>query len=339
MAASIEGGGGAAAPARPEHLDASLTRLESARDDLARRWLVRVIEGSSLDEVAELPIDRLARELPGLVSALVQAAAGEPQEGAEAVTEKGAVELLTRLRGRERPDPVELTRDVATLQSVIADAQASSLSDPAARAVLGTVDRLSQTMLAVLGAAVSELQERRSRELEGVSGRDALTGLPNASQLRDQLAQLVAIHQRYGHPFALLALDLEGLRRINDAHGRDVGDRTLANAATVVRGAVRAADTVGRLGDDELGVLAPHQTASGGRVIGERLAEAVGRLEHTKGVSVGIAIGVVGCPEHAVDEERLLELADEAVYRSKASGETVTVADSLLARAVGERDD
>ncbi|MGI8806181.1 MAG: diguanylate cyclase domain-containing protein [Thermoleophilaceae bacterium] len=317
-------------------MDASLTRLESARDDLARRWLVRVIERSSLDEVAELPVDRIARELPGLVSELVRAAAEGPQEGAETASEERLVELLTDLRGRDRRDPVELTRDVAALQSVIAEALASSLSDHSARSVLGAVDRLSGTMLAVLGVAVSELGERRARQLEGLSGMDAVTGLPNARQLRRQLAQFVAIQQRYGHPFALLALDIEGLRRINDAHGREAGDRALADVAAVVRGAVRAADSVARLDDDELCVLAPHQTALGGRAIGERLADAVGRLERPEGVPVGIAIGVAGCPEHAVEEDRLLELADEAMYRAKASGEPVAVAAPPLARAAGE---
>ncbi|MGI8584778.1 MAG: GGDEF domain-containing protein, partial [Thermoleophilaceae bacterium] len=214
-------------------MDASLTRLESARDDLARRWLMRVIERSSLDEVAALPIERIARELPGLVSELVRAAAGGPQDGAEPASVGRIVGLLTNLRGRDRPDPVELTRDVAALQSVMAEALASSLSDHEARGVLGAVDRLSSELLAVLGVAVSELQERRSRELEGLSDTDALTGLPNGRQLRRQLAQLVAIEQRYGHPFALLALDLQGLRRINDAHGSEAGDRMLADAAAV----------------------------------------------------------------------------------------------------------
>ncbi len=335
---STEGGGGAAAPSRSQHLDASLTRLESARDDLARRWLMRVIERSSLDEVAALPIERIARELPGLVPELVRAAAGGPQDGAEPASVGRIVGLLTNLRGRDRPDPVELTCDVAALQSVMAEALASSLSDHEARGVLGAVDRLSSELLAVLGVAVSELQERRSRELEGLSDTDALTGLPNGRQLRRQLAQLVAIEQRYGHPFALLALDLQGLRRINDAHGSEAGDRMLADAAAVVRGALRAADTVARLDGDELCVLAPHQTASGGRAIGERLADGVGRLEDPKGVRVGIAIGVVGCPEHAVDEERLLELAEEAMYRSKASGEIVVIAAPPLARAAGDGD-
>lgn len=319
-------------------MDASLTRLESARDDLARRWLLRVIERSSLEEIAGLPIERIARELPALVSEVLRVAAGEPQDGPEAAGEGRVAALLADLRGGEQADPVELARDVAALQSVTVDAVGSSLSDPGARAALATVDRLSNALYAILGEAVAELAERRSLELEGRSDTDALTGLPNARQLGRQLAQLVAIEQRYGHPFALLVLDLEGLRRISDARGREAGDRTLAGAAAVVRDAVREADTVARLDGDELCVLVPHQTAAGGRALGERLAQVVGRLEDPKGVRVELAIGVVGCPEHAVQPERLLELADEAMYRSKASGETVAVAAAPLVRAAGEGD-
>jgi diguanylate cyclase (GGDEF)-like protein len=304
---------------------ASLTRLDTARDDLARRWLARVVERSTLDEVAALSTERIARELPTLVSAVVRAAS-EPDEGPRLAGVERAAELLSEIRGPEASDPSALARDAATLESVMAEA----LAGADARGALDALERVAAVLLAALGEAIAAGQADRVEALERRSGLDPGTGALDAASLRRQLSQLVAIQQRYGHPFALLVIDLEGLRRINDAHGRDTGDRALAGVAATVRGAVRAADSVGRLGGDELCVLAPHQVAAGGRTIGERLAEAVGQLDDEP---VGVSIGVVACPEHGVDPERLLELADEAMYRCKAAGTAVEVADAPLARA------
>lgn len=301
-------------------MDASLTRLESARDDLARRWLSRVVERSSLEEVARLSTERIARELPALVSAIVRAAA-EPGGGDAEV----AAGLLAGIRGRGAAAPALLARDAAALQSVMAEALDADAPD-----ALAVLERVSEALMTALGEAIAAGEATREERLAARSGTDSITGILDPASLRRQLAQLVAVQQRYGPPFALLVLDLDGLRRINDAHGREAGDRAITEVASAVRGTVRAADSVGRLGDDELCVLAPHQVAAGGRVIGERLAAAVARLE---GARIGVSIGVASCPEHGTEPDRLLELADEAMYRCKAAGTAVEVADAQLARA------
>lgn len=331
-------------------MDPHLRRLEDSRDDLARRWLLRVIEEASLDEIARLPTDRIARELPALISDVVRSAAAnaageravEPSSDASgAAPDPGrAIARLTSLRAQERPDPAALTRDVVALQSVLTEGLAAGVADPDARAVLAASERVGGALGAMLAAAVEELVEARSRELESLANTDALTGLFNVRYMREHLAHLIGIQQRYGHPFAVLLLDIDGLKRINDAHGHSMGDRALISVADCLRRTIRSIDTAVRLGGDEFCVLAPHQTAPRVRVLGERLAEAVSAIEGPAGVPVGVSVGVVSCPQHALDADRLLELADEAMYRAKASGTRVAVAAALTgAGGEGELDE
>jgi two-component system, cell cycle response regulator len=188
----------------------------------------------------------------------------------------------------------------------------------------------------VLESALSELVEARSRELESLADTDPLTGLFNVRYLRRHLAHLVGMQQRYGHPFALLLVDVDGLKRINVAYGEAVGDRALVSVGAAVRGTIRSIDTAVRLGGDEFCVLAPNQTAPRVRVLGERIADGIERLEPVEGTPVSVSVGVVSCPQHAVDAERLLELADEAMYRAKASGGRVAIAAGLTDAAGSE---
>jgi diguanylate cyclase (GGDEF)-like protein len=317
-------------------LNARLTHLEEVREELARRWLVRVIEGSSLEDVAQLPVDRIARELPEVITDLVRSAAGDRPASPGDAAERAATRLA-ELNGRDGADPTALARGVAALGSVLTEGLADTVEDPEARAALTDAGRLGGALGTVLEAVLSGLVEARSRELESLADTDPLTGLFNVRFLRRHLAQLVGMQQRYGHPFALLLLDVDGLKRINVAYGDAVGDRALISVAAAVRGTIRSIDTAGRLGGDEFCVLAPNQTAPRVRALGERIADGIERLEPVEGTRVSVSVGVVSCPQHAVEGERLLELADEAMYRAKASGGRVAIAAGLTDAAGGER--
>ena len=156
--------------------------------------------------------------------------------------------------------------------------------------------------------------------------RDRLTGLYNLRHLERQLAQVSAVHERYGHPFSLLLLDVDGLKRVNDAHGHAAGDRLLKQVAAALERSLRSVDVAVRLGGDEFCVLAVDQTAELARVLALRVAEEVARLEAPDGMRPSVSIGVVSCPLHGRVPERLLELADEAMYRAKAAQVAVVVA-------------
>ena len=189
-------------------------------------------------------------------------------------------------------------------------------------------ERLALAVGSIQTAAVEEVTSRRSRELESQANTDTLTGLYNLRYMQRVMGQLVGYHERYEHPFAMLLLDVDGLKRINDAHGHAAGDRVLVQVAMAVRRSVRTVDTPARLGGDEFIVLAPHQSAESAGVLAERLATAVEReAAPPEGPTVGVSIGVVACPEHGSEAEPLMELADQAMYRAKASGDSVAVAE------------
>ena len=197
-------------------------------------------------------------------------------------------------------------------------------------------ERLALAVGSIQTAAVEEASGRRSRELESQANTDTLTGLYNLRYLQRVMGQLVGYHQRYEHPFAMLLLDVDGLKRINDAHGHAAGDRVLVQVAMAVRRSVRTVDTPARLGGDEFIVLAPHQSAEHASVLAERLATAVEReAAPPDGPTVGVSIGVVACPEHGSEAEPLMELADQAMYRAKAAGTSVAVGERRPAGTTG----
>ena len=323
-------------------LDAPLSRLASAPDELVKAWLLRLVQRASLQEIERLPTDRMVRELPEIVAALLGSLHSDhATNGAlKAVAAEQASRMADfRASAATGGGPSELARDVAALHSVILGAVGRELGVREPEAMVAAAERLAELFGAVQAAAVEELVRDRSRELEWLANTDALTGLYNVRYLRQHLRHLVGVQGRYGHPFAVLVLDVDGLKRVNDAHGHAAGDELLIAVASAMRETVRSIDTPVRMGGDEFCVLAPHQTADRARQLGERLAAAAERHESPLGAPVAVSIGVVSCPQHSVDPERLLELADEAMYRAKAAGTGVSVGEpDGTAAANGERN-
>jgi diguanylate cyclase (GGDEF)-like protein len=296
-------------------MHAPIQRLDDARGELAKRWLLRVVERSSLEEIERLPTPRIARDLPDLIGEIARAAADE----AAAVHGVEWAKRLAELTGRGGAIDAQLVRDVAGLQSVMVTALHKQLRtlDPAA--TLRAVERLTELFSALQADAVEEVLRQRSRELEWLGTTDELTGLQNARYLQQHMHHLVGVQRRYGHPFALLLVDIDGLKRINDAYGQPAGDRTLVDVATALGEATRETDTPVRMSDDEFAVLLPQQTASRARTLAERIAASIEEVQGPQ--PLGVTVGVVSCPQHGTDVDKLLELADTAMYRAKAAGE------------------
>ncbi len=312
-----------------------LARIERSRDELAKAWLVRLIERASLDEIRELPTERIAKELPLVIGDLVAAVAAngdEPNELSDEQVRRAAA--LADLRPGPDSSAADLARDLASLQSVIVRALREEFgeADPGAFAL--AVERLAEATGAIQAAAVEQHVQSRSRELEAEANSDALTGLFNLRYLQREIVQLLDFYRRYEYPFALLLMDVDGLKRINDAHGHAAGDRLLMQVAVSLRRSIRAVDTPARIGGDEFCVLAPNQDAKHAFVLGQRLAQAVeAEVASPDDAPVRLSIGVVCCPEHGDNPETLLELADKAMYRAKAGGEGVAMAENGVAVA------
>src|SRR5215211_2127155 len=248
-----------------------LARLDRSRDELAKAWLVRLIERASLDEIRDLPTERIARELPELIGDLVGAVASNGAMPFKLnADQRERASALAVLRSSRDSSPAELARDLASLQAVLIKALRQELGESDPGRFAEAVERLAEA-----SGAIEELVRSRSRELESQANTDTLTGLFNLRYLQRQIAQLLEVNKRYGQPFSVLLMDVDGLKRINDAHGHAAGDRVLMQVAMSLRRAIRTVDTPARLGGDEFCVLAPQQDAKGGRQLAERLSAAV----------------------------------------------------------------
>jgi diguanylate cyclase (GGDEF)-like protein len=238
---------------------------------------------------------------------------------------------LSELAGHESARAQQIVRDLAVLQSaMIAELQRGlDRLDPVS--ALAMVERLADLFSSMQANAVEDVLTVRSGEMEWLGTTDSLTGLHNSRFMQQHLQHLLGVQKRYGHPFALLLLDIEGLKRINDAYGSGAGDRTLVGVATALSEGTRSIDTPIRMGGDEFCVLLPQQTASRARAMAERLSTEIERVESPAQHPLQVSIGVVSCPQHATEAEDLLALADGAMYRAKAAGETVAIPESPTA--------
>jgi diguanylate cyclase (GGDEF)-like protein len=306
-------------------VESPISRLEESRGEIAKSWVMRVVERSSLDELQRLPMARIARELPELIAEIARVAG--QGEGAKASPVEWA-QHLSELSGHEAPRAQQLVHDLAMLQSAMIAELHRGLDRLDAVSALAMVERLAEIFSSMQADAVEDVLTVRSGELEWLGTTDSLTGLHNSRFMQQHLEHLLWVQKRYGHPFALLLLDIEGLKRINDAYGSSAGDRTLVGVATALSETTRSVDTPVRMGGDEFCVLLPHQTASRARVLADRLATTIEHVENPTPQPLRVSIGVVSCPQHATDAEDLLAMADGAMYRAKAAGESVSVPDA-----------
>ncbi|MGE0482670.1 MAG: putative bifunctional diguanylate cyclase/phosphodiesterase [Gammaproteobacteria bacterium] len=167
--------------------------------------------------------------------------------------------------------------------------------------------------------------ERRMRSLVQRAHYDALTGLANRSLLDDRITHALQRCQRSGEHTALLMIDLDDFKQINDSFGHDVGDRYLRAIATAIRGAVRDSDTVARLGGDEFAVLIEGlRHAEAALQIAAKLIELttatmrIDRFEILPSMSIGVSLFTPDSSRFSADW--LCKAADTALYRAKAQG-------------------
>ena len=161
--------------------------------------------------------------------------------------------------------------------------------------------------------------EARARHL---AQHDALTGLPNRALMFERLNQLRALAARSPINIAVLCLDLDRFKEVNDTLGHPVGDALIRAAAKRLAGLVRATDTVARLGGDEFVILQPHTQAAGAAHLSERVIHAMGRPFNIEGhvVEIGCSIGVTLIADPQIPAAEVLRQADLALYSSKEKG-------------------
>jgi len=166
---------------------------------------------------------------------------------------------------------------------------------------------------------------------------DGLTGLPNKRAVNDALKRTFAQAATTQAPLALLLLDLDHFKQVNDQRGHPVGDQVLANVGATLRNVLRVRDFAGRNGGEEFAVLLPDTSITEALEIAERIRAAVAEISLPgSDVSVTASIGAAVFPDHASTPDRLERLADAALYLAKRQGRNrVELADPSPAGPVG----
>lgn len=188
-------------------------------------------------------------------------------------------------------------------------------------AVTATIARSAAGSPLCAVTQIEDISQRRLQleQLHHQARHDALTNLPNRTLIFERLKESVATAERTGRPGALLFLDLDDFKLVNDQHGHRVGDQVLAMLGSRIRAAVSDGDLVGRLGGDELVVIADGLAPAEAQHLAERVSAAVSAPITNKGVAVVVtaSVGISPIPVAGGEPSQLLQEADQAMYRNK----------------------
>jgi len=166
---------------------------------------------------------------------------------------------------------------------------------------------------------MSELQASRDALVQQ-STTDSLTHLANRHRFDEEFPKELERARRHRENMAVIMIDLDGFKPVNDTYGHGVGDQILQEVATALTHTARASDTVARLGGDEFAVLVPKTSREGVGLFASRLSKAISSASVTVSghpVSVGSSMGIALYPEHGETPEQLLGCADTAMYADK----------------------
>jgi len=161
------------------------------------------------------------------------------------------------------------------------------------------------------------------QEMSRLAQHDALTDLPNRMMLKDRITQGISLALRNHNQLAVLFLDLDGFKHINDSLGHAIGDKLLQSVAARLVACVRKSDTVSRQGGDEFVILLPEVTHAADAAVSAAKIISELKKEHTLGehrLRVTVSIGVSTYPDNGEDAETLIKNADTAMYYAKQSG-------------------
>jgi len=172
---------------------------------------------------------------------------------------------------------------------------------------------------ALRDVAVRRARRRAEERVTHLAYHDVLTDLPNRTLLQDRLEQAISGARRTHEPVALLVMDLNGFKTINDSMGHHAGDEVLRQVASRMQHVLRQADTVARLGGDEFAFVLPFTDGEGATTVARKFLGAL-RLPviiEGRSLAVSASIGIAWFPEHGATGDMLLQKADIAMYAAK----------------------
>lgn len=165
-------------------------------------------------------------------------------------------------------------------------------------------------------------------QLVALAATDALTGLPNRGQFHHMLKRSIRSAQRRGTPFALIVLDLDHFKQVNDTLGHDAGDHVLHQLANCLVDGVRATDFVARLGGEEFAVILDDVTPADAHRLANHLHQQINAcpfVYEEQSLSITATLGVALYPDESQDATDLYKMADERLYRGKNNGRNQVV--------------
>lgn len=318
---------------------AALKQSTQEKQDLNEQLQRRLGELQAVSQITEvvhssLEFDRVGPLVLDIVSKVI-----DTQECCMFVIDRAKGEtLFTASVGMPRT-PVDLDDGIYALAegTAIPDSHFSCMSvfDHHSMMVVfcaasDVVDNIASDDRLVLQAVASELVVAiENSQLYKLTKRlaitDELTGLHNYRSLQQRLDDEVERAKRYRKDLSLLMLDVDDFKGFNDSQGHVAGDAALAEFAEVLVSVVREVDIVARYGGEEFSVVLPETDAAGAFVVAEKIREAIALhpFKDKAGdptCSITCSIGLATYPSHAKGKETLLQLADDALYRAKASG-------------------
>lgn len=184
--------------------------------------------------------------------------------------------------------------------------------------VTSILDARMEARTAVLASSLAEA----NRELSALALQDTLTKLPNRILLEDRLEHALNLAKREATVFALMFMDLDGFKAVNDAYGHHFGDRLLIDVAERIRGVLRVQDTVARLGGDEFVLLLEQTDPEGAASVADKLVSAIGQpyVVGPHELRVSASVGIAMYPNDGQSAKSLMTNADAAMYYAKRSG-------------------
>jgi diguanylate cyclase (GGDEF)-like protein len=236
--------------------------------------------------------------------------------------DRGAgLEVLRRIRSKPDAPPVVIVTGSGD-EEAAAEALRRGANDYLVKDQLSP-QLLDRTIRTVRENHALEIERRRMMvKLAELSVTDDLTGVANRRHLISKLQEELIRAERTGHLFAVVLIDLDGFKHINDTYGHQVGDDVLRSCARAIAANVRASDFVARQGGDEFCVILPNASPRGAQRAADKIREAIdAQPTPVPTASVGVALW-----EPGMSSDAIMQRADEALYQAKARGRNCAVA-------------
>lgn len=233
-------------------------------------------------------------------------------------------------------------REIRSGLATVQDTQVTTTREIVTRAGRVLVVTIAPAAEGGILLLTEDATERKATEarIEQMARFDELTGLANRFELNNQLADAFSRHERTGEAFALLYVDLDGFKQVNDNLGHDIGDQVLAETANRLRGAIRNGDLLARFGGDEFLLILPSASHAIVTSVAQRMIETMGKVFQVDGKSVYVtaSIGIAMAPDDGTTPTDLLRHADTALYKAKAAGRnTLTFFNPAMAEEMLDR--